>query len=102
MVTVVLNGTSFELPYPGLGGVDLSGAVQEGENHLSIRLWGSMRNMMGPLHLPQEPEMTGPGSFTTKGESGYHLLPYGLMESPVLLFDGIVSGQPEKERADDC
>ena len=86
-VSVSLNGSVYEVPYPGLGGVDLANSLKEGENTLAITLWGSLRNMMVPLHLGEEPAMTGPGSFTTTGDEAYHVREYGLMEAPVLLGD---------------
>lgn len=83
-VTVTLNGTSFELAYPGRGGLDLSAAPWKDHSELEIRVYGSLRNQMGPLHLTDLPEVAGPASFTTKGDAAYHVVPYGLETIPVL------------------
>jgi hypothetical protein len=45
--------------------VDITDALRDGENRLSIRLWSGNRNLLGPHHHPDgEPLSVGPESFT--------------------------------------
>ncbi len=69
---------------------DISGILQRGENQLKIRLYSSLRNLMGPHHYAPDPEPMGvaPTTFTLRGqwEQGipdtythvYHSVPFGI------------------------
>ena len=68
--------------------LDITEALRDGVNRLEIQVTGSRRNLLGPLHnVEKYPRWTGPGQFVTTGEAwtdDYVLLPYGLMQDPVL------------------
>jgi hypothetical protein len=68
--------------------LDITDAINHGNNRLEIEVVSSRRNLMGPLHCanPRLP-WTGPGQFVTTGEmwtDNYVLFPYGLTAAPVL------------------
>ena len=68
--------------------LDITDTLREGTNRLEIQVISSRRNLLGPLHnVERYPRWTGSGQFVTTGEAwteDYVLLPYGLMEDPVL------------------
>jgi hypothetical protein len=52
--------------------VDLSAGLEAGENHLSVTLHHSLRNLLGPHHHPDgEPAYVNPGSFRPEGFAGW-------------------------------
>ncbi len=69
---------------------DIADLLQIGENRLRIRVYSSLRNLMGPHHYAPEPEPMGvsPTTFTLRGqwEQGipdsytdtYHSVPFGI------------------------
>lgn len=68
--------------------LDITDALQPGENRLELEIVSSRRNLLGPLHLtdPRLP-WTGPDQFVSAGEAWtqeYVLFPYGLMDAPAL------------------
>lgn len=84
LVTVLYAGKEHAVVAHGTSSLDLGPAPDDGDGVIEVTVWGSLRNMLGPLHLPEEPAMTGPASFTTKGDGRYHVLPYGLGEGAEL------------------
>ena len=69
------------------GKLDLSSALQVGENELEITLTVGNRNLMGPFHaLEQEPGGVGPHTFErigtwTNGESSILRKSYALVRT---------------------
>ena len=88
LVKVRVNGRSVgAIAWPPYE-LDITEALRDGVNRLEIQVTGSRRNLLGPLHnVEKYPRWTGPGQFLTTGEAwtdDYVLLPYGLMQDPVL------------------
>lgn len=86
-VTVELrvNGeTAGHVPWRAADGVDLTGYLRDGVNHLEVEVMGSPRNMFGPFHQAAgDQPTTSWESFRTEGEAftpEYRTKPYGLME----------------------
>ncbi len=68
--------------------VDITDLVHEGENEITVEVFTSPRNLLGPLHHKQgELFGVGPESFTA-GDAWtdeYQFVPYGLLEAPRIL-----------------
>ncbi len=68
--------------------LEVTPALEPGENPLEIEIISSRRNLLGPLHLTEKyPKWTGPSKFETEGDEwtdGYVRIPCGLMGPPVL------------------
>ncbi len=68
--------------------LDITDALNPGQNRVEIEVVSGRRNLLGPSHCSiLYPRWTGPGQFVTQGEEWtdkYMLLPYGLNEAPVL------------------
>ena len=105
-----INGKEFAPLLYSPWEVEITEAVREGINEVEVELTNSLRNLMGPHHHPGgELTAVGPVSFTgnpgwpsnTGGEpdwydirltgkpalwrDDYYLVPFGLLESPVIL-----------------
>ncbi len=68
--------------------VDITDLVREGENEITVEVFTSPRNLLGPLHHQQgELYGVGPESFTS-GDAwtdDYRFVPYGLLTPPRIL-----------------
>ncbi|NLT73266.1 MAG: hypothetical protein GXX94_03620 [Chloroflexi bacterium] len=84
-VAVAVNGNpAGHIPWTSANGLDITEALQEGENAIDITVVGSPRNMLGPLHLAtgREP-WTDWRAFRRTDETftpSYVLKPWGLIE----------------------
>jgi len=109
VVKVKINDREFDPLIYSPWEIDITGAVQEGNNRVEIELANSLRNLFGPHHhTGGELNEVGPVTFTgdsgwpsnTDGESNwydirlshkprfwrddYYLIPFGLLEPPVV------------------
>lgn len=65
MIKVLVNGKAVKTLLWAPWEADISDSLEEGENQISLILYGSNRNMLGPHHhIDGEPFNVGPGSFT--------------------------------------
>jgi hypothetical protein len=110
VVKVRVNDREFDPLLYSPWEIDITGAVQEGNNQVEIELTNSLRNLLGPHHhTGGELTAVGPVTFTgnpgwpsnTGGETNwydirlsgksrlwkddYYLIPFGLLEPPVIL-----------------
>ena len=87
--TVRLGTVSYEVPWRAAGMIDITEALEEGENHLEIEIFSSLRNLFGPFHLAGgRPEVTNDSVFRTSGEKytpEYKVESYGILKAPVLI-----------------
>ena len=87
--TVRLGMTDYEIPWKAAGMVDITEALQEGENHMEIEIYSSLRNLFGPFHVAGEkPTVINDKVFRTSGEHftpEYKVEPYGIWKAPVLV-----------------
>ena len=85
---VLMNGKEFMIPWKAERKVMVSSACVVGENQISVEIFGSPRNMLGPFHLKEKPMFCNPSCFMPDAKSfdeTYHVVPYGLY-GPVKLF----------------
>lgn len=86
---VIVNGSEVgSLPWPPFE-MDLTDALRDGRNEIEIQIYGSRRNLLGPLHFKDpNPIWTGPEQFfitdPAKRTDEYIRKPYGLMSPPKL------------------
>ena len=87
--TVRLGRAFYEIPWRAAGMIDITEALEEGDNHLEIEIYSSLRNLFGPFHLAGgRPEVTNDSVFRTSGEKytpEYKVEPYGILKAPVLI-----------------
>ncbi len=109
-VQVKVNGQALPTVFCSPWEADVTDVLKEGDNEVELTLTGSLRNLLGPLHcVGGEFAMLGPATFTgadswPNAEPGdndwydlrktgktrlwrddYYCIPFGLMESPVLV-----------------
>ena len=87
-MSVAINESVYEIPWQKVGELDVSSSLRKGKNHLSITVYGSPRNLLGPLHLKNKPDITNPASFFPPEElrtDSYQVVDVGLMKAPKLL-----------------
>ncbi len=68
--------------------VDITDLVHEGENEITVEVFTSPRNLLGPLHHRQgELYGVGPESFVSEDQwtDQYQFVPYGLMAPPCIV-----------------
>jgi hypothetical protein len=87
-VEIQCNEMVFDVPWKGFLPLDVTGCLKKGHNLLSITIFGSPRNMFGPLHLKGgSPLFTNPESFSPKAENlslSYNVVAAGLFSVPQL------------------
>ena len=89
VIAVRINGkTAGCIPWKAANNLDLTPYLLPGDNTMELEVMGSQRNTLGPLHLSKQVmEMTNWCSFRSEGvlySKAPVLLPYGLMEPPVI------------------
>ncbi|MGC9009821.1 MAG: glycosyl hydrolase [Sulfolobales archaeon] len=90
LAEIEINDVKFPpLIYRKNSRIDISKALREGENNIKIRLVGSLRNTLGPLHR-EDPIWTGPETFyiidaTWRDE--YVLRPFGFKQLRIDIFE---------------
>jgi hypothetical protein len=90
-VSVLVNGETFELPFKEERVVSVTKAIITGRNSIAITIYGSPRNLLGPLHLRSKPTITRPGSFfpdESEYTLQYQVVETGLLEDSRLLVFG--------------
>ncbi|MEI3159625.1 MAG: hypothetical protein V8T08_08465 [Monoglobus pectinilyticus] len=63
--------------------------LHEGENEIVINVYGSPRNMLGPLHITNKPLVTKDSCFCPMGDNysqDYNVVSVGLMKPPRLIY----------------
>lgn len=89
-MTVSIGKNSHSIPWNTSVPLPLSSILQEGEETLTLVVYGSPRNILGPFHLAEgRPYNTNDSAFTPTGIrqiDGYHVTPYGLKEPPRLYY----------------
>lgn len=87
-MAITCNGMLFDIPWPSIEEVDITQGVKAGHNNVSFTIYGSPRNLLGPLHLKQKPEWTNPAAFFPTEEErsdAYHVVASGLVAGPTLV-----------------
>jgi len=80
-----VNGEQFVLPWAPFE-ADITDALSEGQNEVTVEVIGGRKNILGPLHTPWG-KGTGPHSFDPnhpEWKFAYHLTDHGLM-APVVV-----------------
>ncbi len=88
LIRVLVNGKQAGyMPWPPYE-QDITDWLVDGDNEICLQLFGSRRNMLGPLHQKNsDPQAVGPENFQTSGKDwseGYVFKPCGLFSSPAL------------------
>lgn len=88
LIRVLVNGKQAGfMPWPPYE-LDITDSLVDGMNEISLQVYGSRRNTLGPLHQRNpNPPAIGPENFLTSGEDwseAYVLKPCGLLASPTL------------------
>lgn len=90
VAAVEVNGTEAGIIYHKPDDLDITDLVKEGDNIVTIRIVGSLKNLLGPHHNVRTRDFVTPWSFKSAPETQppgeeYDLLDYGLMEDFELL-----------------
>lgn len=84
--SVCINEDIYEIPWSCERKKDITKSIKIGRNKIRIYIYGSLRNLLGPLHLVGEKRMViNDACFTPMGENyvnEYQLEAYGLMKAP--------------------
>ncbi len=84
-VALKVNGDEYVLPW-GIMAKDITPSLQQGTNVVTVEVFGSRKNTLGPLHVPKE-DWTGPHQFSPdhpKWQDEYILTKYGMID-PVMI-----------------
>lgn len=91
-MTYCVNGREYDVPWSEVEAVDVTDAVVDGRNKLEIHVYGSPRNMLGPLHLKHMGPVTNPQSFFPAVQDrtdSYQVVEVGLLSNPnICLYQG--------------
>lgn len=86
--SAVINGKNVEIPWKGAGTIAVGKLLKDGDNEIVINVYGSPRNMLGPLHITNKPLVTKDSCFCPEGDNysaDYNLVRAGLMKPPKLV-----------------
>ncbi|MCX6230559.1 MAG: glycosyl hydrolase [Bacteroidetes bacterium] len=94
---VAVNGKPAGIIYAEPYELDVSDYIIDGENKISVAVYGSLKNLLGPLHSKVQ-GMAGPGDFANAPRhqpsgNSYNLIDYGLLDDFNLLE---ISGEQQK------
>lgn len=84
-----INGSVIPLPWKADGIAEVTDYLQNGKNRIVIKVIGSPRNMLGPLHITDRPVVTKDSCFCPAGSnytSGYVTAETGLYSAPRLMY----------------
>jgi hypothetical protein len=85
---VLVNGQSAGVIFTPPFALDVSDAIQAGNNQITVRVFGSNRNLLGPFHGRIPKGLSGPGQWMNIGEipagNAYQQFDYGLFDNFVL------------------
>ena len=87
--SAVINGSEIKIPWKEAGTVAVGKFLHEGENEIVINVYGSPRNMLGPLHITNKPLVTKDSCFCPLGDNyspNYNVVSVGLMKPPRLIY----------------
>ena len=87
--SAVINGREIKIPWKEAGIVAVGKFLHEGENEIVINVYGSPRNMLGPLHITNKPLVTKDSCFCPMGDNysqDYNVVSVGLMKPPRLIY----------------
>jgi len=66
--------------------VELTDALKDGENTVTLEVIGGRKNILGPMHVPWQ-KWTGPGQFDPNNKDWthhYQLVDHGLTEAVIV------------------
>ncbi|MEI8204026.1 MAG: glycosyl hydrolase [Bacteroidota bacterium] len=94
---VMVNGQQAGIIYSEPFELDITAKLAEGDNKITVLVYGSLKNLLGPHHIKVR-GMAGPGDFATAPQhqpsgSNYSLNDYGLFDNFKVLE---VKGEPQK------
>ena len=83
VAVILVNGTQIGTIALRDDQVDITGALHDGENEVTVRIYGTPKNLFGPHHAGRLRGSAWPGSFhgapaNTPPGSLYDVIPYGL------------------------
>jgi len=84
-VVVRAGGKEFVLPWAPME-VELTDALKDGDNAVTLEVIGGRKNILGPMHVPWLP-WTGPGEFDPNNKGWtrhYQLVDHGLTEAVIV------------------
>ncbi|MCI5605171.1 MAG: hypothetical protein MR413_05930 [Clostridia bacterium] len=88
-VTAEINGIKIPVPWKADAVIKVSKLVKLGENKIVISVFGSPRNMIGPLHITNKPLVTKDSCFCPDGDNyteEYMTSDIGLLETPTIYY----------------
>jgi hypothetical protein len=89
------------IPFPPFRG-EITGALRDGNNVVKITVYGSLRNVFGPLHNVRGDELPLVTKEAFSDESAwtddYRLAPYGMLEPPRLIRIRPESAEPQPKQ----
>lgn len=84
-----INGVKFPIPWKADAVINVSKLIKLGENKIVISVFGSPRNMLGPLHITNKPLVTKDSCFCPFGDNyteEYITSDIGLFETPTIIY----------------
>ena len=86
---IICNGENYSVLWKGQKEIDISKSIKTGEcNRFEIKIYGSQRNLLGPLHKEEEAgSFINPQFFLPEKDQlsmKYLTRPYGLFDEPIL------------------
>ncbi len=67
--SVEINHTGLKIPWDCEGVKRIDNLMHMGENEIKVKVYTSLRNMLGPLHLKNKPTVTKAASFCAVGDN---------------------------------
>lgn len=85
--SALINDSSVPIPWKADGVIEVTDYLKQGNNKIVIKVIGSPRNMLGPLHITNKPMVINDSCFCPTGDnytSDYVTSEVGLFEKPRL------------------
>lgn len=84
---VIINGCEIPIPWQGMDDIEITKYLKISTNEICIKVIGSPKNMLGPLHITNRPLVTKDSCFCPMGDNytkDYIVSEYGLYDAPIL------------------
>lgn len=84
-----INGNKIKIPWKSAGVAEVGKFINDGYNEIIINIYGSPRNMLGPLHITNRPLVINDSCFSPMGgnySADYNSVSVGLKKPPRLLY----------------